>query len=111
MNRPVHLTPRPLTRACRALCTGSATLRLSLLHLRPQRVHPAYGAIKRRTPASWMLAAWLVTWSPIFMANWWGPLFWHSGNLASIVFWLGIYSGAAQPYPRPKGFRLFPEGT
>ena len=26
MNRPVHLTPRPLTRACRALCTGLALL-------------------------------------------------------------------------------------
>ncbi|NPV78292.1 MAG: hypothetical protein HPY59_18200 [Anaerolineae bacterium] len=59
----------------------------------------------------WMIAVWLVTWAPIFMANWWGPLFWHSGNLASIVFWLGIYYGAAQPYPRPVGFRLFPEGV
>ena len=26
MNRPVHLTPHPLTRACRALCTGLALL-------------------------------------------------------------------------------------
>ena len=26
MNRPVHLTPRPLTRACRALCTGLVLL-------------------------------------------------------------------------------------
>ncbi|MCC6148134.1 MAG: hypothetical protein IT308_11270 [Anaerolineaceae bacterium] len=57
----------------------------------------------------WMVAAWVVTWTPIFAANWWGPLFWHVGNLASVVFWLGIYYAPVQPYPRPERFRLFPE--
>lgn len=47
---------------------------------------PALG--RMRWP--WMLATWLVSWTPL-LSNWWGPWAWHLGNLMSVCFWLGIY--------------------
>lgn len=43
----------------------------------------------------WALAAWLVTWFPL-LANWLGPNAWHLGNLASVMFWLGIRLGTEE---------------
>jgi hypothetical protein len=45
-----------------------------------------------RMKLGWMLAAWLLSWSPL-LANWLGDEAWHFGNLFALVLWAGIYFG------------------
>jgi hypothetical protein len=54
-------------------------------------IMPALGKMK----TGWMLAAWLLSWSPL-LANWLGETAWHFGNLFALVFWFGIFFSKKQ---------------
>lgn len=67
---------------------------LATPHLFPYHFIVLMPALSRMR-VRWALATWLVTWLPL-LANWLGPKAWHLGNLASVMFWLGIRLGAEE---------------
>lgn len=67
-------------------------------------VMPALGKMNKR----WMLAAWLLSWSPL-LANWLGNPAWHFGNLFAFVMWCGIYFSHRSIRSAGQFFGLFSE--
>jgi hypothetical protein len=61
-----------------------------------------------RMSVPWMLLTWIITWSPFFAANYFGPLWWHAGNLASLCFWLGIYLNPQRKRTTPQELPVIP---
>ena len=51
----------------------------------------------------WAFASWLLCWTPL-LANYFGPLAWHFGNLFSGCVWLGLHI-------KRRGLRVKREGT
>jgi hypothetical protein len=58
----------------------------------------------------WFLAllAWILSFTPL-LANWYGPLAWHFGNLFSIVVWAGIYMNKRALLKSPARLREAPK--
>lgn len=63
-------------------------------HLFPYHFILLMPALARLKPA-WMVAAWLVSWTPL-IANWVGPIGWRMGNLLAAVMWAGIFFSTRQ---------------
>ena len=38
----------------------------------------------------WAILSWVFAWTPL-LANYFGPMAWHFGNLTSVSLWLGLY--------------------
>ncbi len=61
-------------------------------------VMPALGRMKK----GWMIAAWALSWSPL-LAQPFGDIGWHFGNLFALVMWFGIYlNKKSEPFSFPK---------
>jgi hypothetical protein len=68
-------------------------------HLFPYHFILLMPALGRMKPG-WMLASWLLSWSPL-LANWLGDIGWHAGNVFAAVLWMGIYFSRPRKSPVP----------
>jgi hypothetical protein len=58
-------------------------------HLFPYHFYilmPALGRMRAR----WAILSWAISFAPL-LANYWGPVAWHFGNLLSLTLWYGLF--------------------
>jgi hypothetical protein len=55
-----------------------------------------------RMGRGWAILSWLLAWTPL-LANYFGPMAWHLGNLTSVSIWLGLYLARRSATQRSSG--------
>lgn len=64
-----------------------------------------------RMKTKWLLLAWFVSCLCLPMANAFGAWAWHSGNLMSVAYWIGIYFSRPRDWKPSREKAWFKEGT